>query len=236
MQYTQDAILTHQPVKGARGWHIHAKNDVVGDAFEIVARSMSYAQLAAEETLEVLSAQAADTTQKLTIFGINDSGKQYQETVSLNGTTVVNTTGTFRYVENAVLDKEAAGAITIRKKTGDTLIMTIAVGSIESQICQHFNGEKKSYVTMFSAQLESLDNDCLVELRWYPDDADCLDAGDGFKVLDRIPLYVTEGPNPAPHVYPQHILVPAGGWLSVYAKGAAASAVVSATIQGYDEV
>ena len=234
--FPREAVYLGNMAHGAMGFHIHAANDTIGQAWEIQARSMAtaYAQLAAADTIEIVSASGDDTTQKVTVFGVNSAGNRVYETGTLNGATAVDLATTFSYIENAYADKECAGIVTVRRNTGATFIMEVPVGELNSQVCQHFNGQYRAAVTMFGANLEDLDQDCLVQLRWYPDDADCLDSGDGYEVLDRIPLYVTEGPNPTPHIYPQPIILPAGGWLSAWVYGQAASANASVTIQGYN--
>lgn len=236
--------LFSQPVTGARGWHLHCVNTNIGSTAELMAPStFTYAQNDGVDELEFASSSTADTTQYITAYGIDNAGKKIKETKLLTGQTVVNTTDTWLYFENAWLDKEAAGTVSI-DDDGATLIAEIEIGSTNTGICQHFNGEEESYVTYFRAGAWGRSKRSInFELRWYPDDADCLDAGDGFEVLDRIMVgggYDTNErsyqQSPAPNVYPMPIgPLAKGGWICVYATGVDGDTCNGwVTLQGFD--
>ena len=89
---------------------------------------------------------------------------------------------------------------------------------------------------MFKAGInDNVPDTVTFDLRWYPDDADCLDAGDGFLILDRIVCVgISEVQQPAPIIYPQPIECPAGGWIVVYGLGGAANCMGHVTLQGFD--
>lgn len=243
MENPIEATLLSRPVLGANGWHKFADNTDIDAALEIMAfiQASPYAQIASAEEIEVVSANGADTTQYITIFGIdNADGNQTSERIGpLTGATAVTTTTVFRYYEGALLDKECAGAVTIRKKTGDTFISGIAIGSLTDYVCQHFNGEKTTYITYFDAGLDDNATDTVTfDLRWYPDDADCLDAGDGFIILDRIVAHgvaiATSAPGGLGKAYAQPIRCPAGGWIAVYALAGQDNCEGFVTLQGFD--
>lgn len=218
------------------GWSVNGADDDIDATAELITElDTTYAQLAAEDTLEVLSSDSADITQIVTITGIDNSGNRILVTRALDttdGTTVVSTTATFRYVDQVSVDTECAGTITVRRATGDTFITSIPIGTLEATMVQHFNGEKTSYITGWSANCESTTGTVLFELRWYPDDADCLDATDGYIVIDRIQFNNVH--DNQVRSFPQHIKCPAGGWIAVYGTGGNANSDGSVTIQGYD--
>jgi len=82
-------------------------------------RSYKAVQPDAGTTLEVVSSDAGDTTQTLTI---EDEGAATTGDVSLNGTTAVTTTATFSDIDAFELDAETAGDVTISDGSGNTLV------------------------------------------------------------------------------------------------------------------
>jgi len=228
-----DATYERNRVREVVGWSVFGSDDDIGTSYELITElDTTYAQLAAEEAIEVLSASSGDTTQTVTVIGIDNAGKKVSEDFTLAGATVQTSTAVFRYVDQVSSDKECAGAITIRKKTGDTLITSIPVGSLDAGMVQHFNGEKTSYVTGWRASCTSTTGTLIFELREYPDDADCLDAGDGYRVLDSIVFTNVLGTQNRPFTQP--IKCSAGGWIAVYCDGGTDNADGSVTVQGFD--
>lgn len=80
------------------------------------------------DTVEVVSDAAGDTTQTVTVYGRNTGGSLINEVINLNGTTVVNGATTFERIEKIVVSAAHTGAITVRKATGDTAIVIIESG------------------------------------------------------------------------------------------------------------
>jgi len=244
--YASEAGFFNRPVPGAVGWHFHAMNDNIGSTVGLMkpTSGTTHAQLAAEDLIEGDSDQAGDTAQSLTVWGINNSGKKERETIALSGTTAVNGTVTWRYIENIRADAESAGIMWVARNTGNTFIMEIEAGWLTSGIAQHFNGEDKSYITYFRAGMFGRSKKSInFELRWYPDDADCLDSGDGYEILDRVMVgggydcdERTYNQAPCPSVYPMPIgPLPAGGWISVWAIGVDGDTCKGwCTLQGFD--
>ncbi len=115
-------------------------------------------------------------------------------------------------------------------RAGNTFITSIPIGQIEAGMAQHFNGQYNSYVHNWSATSREMTG-VRLELRWYPDDADSLDASDGYKVLDRISIVTWD-------TVWGNINLPvkcnSGGWLAVYGIGMYDNEIVAVTIQGYD--
>ena len=229
----RECTLFSQPMSGVRGWHLHAYNSVIGGTLEFMAPStFTYAQNDGVDQLEFVSSDSGDTTQYITAYGIDQYSKKVSQNVILTGDTVVLSTDTWLYFENAWLDAEAAGTVTIQDEDNNS-IAEIEIGSINTGIAQHFNGEEESYVTFFAGGLYDGTKDATYVLRWYPDEADCLDAGDGFEILDELYCPVESGHDN--HVYPTPIgPLPKNGWLSVWAIADAASAKGWVTLQGFD--
>lgn len=233
--FALDSIYEVNKHQVIRGWHVIAVDDDLSNAATLVTdEDTAYAQAASAQVLEVLSSSASDITQTVVVHGINSSGKQCEESFTVDGTTVVVGTTTFSYVDNVEMDIEAVGTITVQTKD-DTDVTVIPIGSLVSQISQHFCGEKVSYITAWSAGVNSSAACVTFTLRYYPDDADCLDPTDGFIVLDTI--YIDDAvtsPYNAQRVFAQPIRCPAGGMVAIYAIGDADNGAGSVTMQGFD--
>lgn len=80
------------------------------------------------DTVEVVSSAAGDTTQTVTIYGRTSQGVLVNEPLSLNGTNVVNGAQNFERIEKIVVSASHTGTITVRKATGDTTIVAIESG------------------------------------------------------------------------------------------------------------
>lgn len=99
----------------------------VGGASDVDHRPV-FTAMAANDTLEILSDNAGDTTQQLTITGRAATGEQQSDTKTLSGTTPVAVTGTFERMLKVVMDSDAVGTVTVRRATGAITIGTIPVG------------------------------------------------------------------------------------------------------------
>ena len=233
-----DAVYERDRASEVTGWSLYGADDDVDTTAQLITElNTTYAQLAAEDKLEVLSDTISDTQQKVTIEGIDNTSKRIKETVTLNstiGTTEVTTTANFRYVDQAYLSSStAAGTITIRRATGNTFITSIPAGEMEAMMSQHFNGEKDSYITMWGAGISSTLAGIIFDLRYYNDDARCLAPTTGYRVLDRITTdNSTLGMNI--HSFEQPIKCPKDGWIAIYGTGGANDADGEIIIQGYD--
>jgi len=236
LSMASDAVYERIKLDETIGWSISGSDDDIDAAYELITElDTTFAQLAAEDSLEVVSASAADITQSVTISGIDDDGNKNSETIALDttaGTTAITSVLTWRYVDQVTVDAECAGAITVRRATGDTFITSIPIGSLDATMIQHFNGEQDTYITGWRASVTTTTGTVIFELREYPDDADCLDAGDGYRVLDSIALTNVLSTQDRP--FNQPIKCSAGGWICVYAIGGAANSDGTVTLQGYD--
>ena len=228
--YTKDKAISYE------GFSIFGADDDMSTSATLVTElDTTYAQTDAEDTLEIVSSDDADITQTVTITGIDDEGNRVTEALPLDtvkGSNVETTSTTFRYVDQVSVDTECAGVITVRDATDDNLITSIPIGALEATMVQHFNGEKDSYITGWRANVTSTTGTVLFQLRWYPDDADCLDPTDGYKVLDEIQFTNVLGSQDRP--FPQPIKCPAGGWIAVYSTAGTDDADGSVLVQGFD--
>jgi hypothetical protein len=101
-----------------------------GGAIDLDVRP-SFTQIAATDNIEVLSSNVGDTTQTLTVQYRNAAGAFLTENINLNGTTPVTSVASMERVLGARLGADAAGIVTVRRATGDTLIGTIPIAERE---------------------------------------------------------------------------------------------------------
>lgn len=91
----------------------------------------------AGDAIEVLSSDAADTTQTVTIYGTKTgtTTSVVSETVALNGTTAVaTTTTTWQNILGIELSASCAGTVTIREASADQTVTTISTGNLSAGI------------------------------------------------------------------------------------------------------
>jgi hypothetical protein len=234
--FAADAIFEHDKNYEVKGWSVFSADDDIDTTAQMITElDTTYAQLAAEDEIEVLSSSTSDITQTVTIKGIDSNGNQVEEDVALStlgdGTTVTTSDTIFRYIDQASLDVPTVGTVTIRRETGDTFIISIPPAILEAGIVQHFNGEKVSYLYGWDASVTSTTGTVTYDLRWYPDDSKCLSPTTGMVTLDTIAL--TNALGTESHELP-NIRLPKGGWLTVYATGGSANADGTVRIYGFD--
>ncbi len=100
---------------------------ISGGAFDPDNRA-TLVQMAANDTLEVLSAAPGDTTQLVTVTGRNAAGAVISDSKTLSGTTPVAFTGTFERVQKVVMDSDAVGAVTVRRASAGPTVGVIPIG------------------------------------------------------------------------------------------------------------
>lgn len=106
-----------------------------GNTIASAVAGLAFTNQPANDTITVVSAGAGDTTQTVTIYGTTHGGVTLvKETVSLNGTTPVDTIKTDWGVVVAVTKSAAtAGTVTVKEKSGGATItaaLTAAVLSV----------------------------------------------------------------------------------------------------------
>jgi hypothetical protein len=98
--------------------------DVSATAEHIWPTGGAYTYRTSAAVIPFASAEAADITQTVTVTGLNSAYALISETITLNGTTTVNTVNSYLRVHSVELSAAAAGAV-----TGGTII-TIAAGAL----------------------------------------------------------------------------------------------------------
>lgn len=229
--FASDAMYERSRPHEIKGWSVSVRDADIDVPRELITQlSTTYAQLAAEDRIKVGSSSASDSGITVTVTGISTTGTKLSESFTLTGDTLAPSVATFRYIDQVEADQECVGIIAVRRLTGETFITSIPSEKIVAGMAQHFSGQYDSYVTNWSAITET-STGLELELRWYPDDADSLDASDGYKILDRISI-ATHDTVSGNIVLP--VKCPKGGWIAVYGGGAVANKTASVLMQGYD--
>jgi hypothetical protein len=102
----------------------------IGGAIDETVK-VTFTDLTASDTVEILSSSGSDTSQTVTIYGRNDAGELISEAETLDGLNVQTTTATFERILKVVMSATAAGIVTIRKQSDDAEIATLEVGLTE---------------------------------------------------------------------------------------------------------
>lgn len=122
------------------GWlHRHGRNPSIGVSAESIWAGgglYPWSSWDTAGTLTVVSSNAADTTMTLLIVGLNNDFDEISETVTLNGTTSVPTTLSYRRINRATITSstEPAGNITIAKSA--VTVAYIATGNNQTLLSQ----------------------------------------------------------------------------------------------------
>lgn len=99
----------------------------IGGGIDLTTR-ISFVDIAATDQVEIVSDNAGDTTQTVTLDGRNAAGEKISDPVTLNGTTVAVSALTFERIEEILVSAAHAGNITIRDQDSDTEIAVIESG------------------------------------------------------------------------------------------------------------
>lgn len=99
----------------------------IGGAIDTSVR-LVFSDIVATDTVEILSDNAGDTTQTVTIYGRDSGGTLVSDALSLNGTTVVTSTQSFERITKVTVSAAHTGTITVRDTATDTTIAAIESG------------------------------------------------------------------------------------------------------------
>lgn len=105
------------------------------------------ADIAAPGVLEYLSSDAGDTTQTVTVYGLDASDLPVTETVSLTGTTVVTGTQSFAKVLGCVKSAATLGTVTVRS-TVPTTLFSMAAAILSRGVVLLTNAMAQGVVTL----------------------------------------------------------------------------------------
>lgn len=86
-------------------------------------------QLSANDSVQVVSSSAGDTTQRVVVYGLDASNAALSETLNLNGTTAVIGTAVFSKILGARVIGTTVGTVSVKTDDGGTTILTIAAGT-----------------------------------------------------------------------------------------------------------
>jgi len=93
-----------------------------------LGQDASFTQAPGASLLEVLSSNAGDTTQTVTVYGLNASNVPTTQTVTLTGTTPVAIPGTWNLETAFVMSAVALGTVTLRIAGGGATVVTLTAG------------------------------------------------------------------------------------------------------------
>lgn len=124
-----------------------------GGAIDTLRRP-DYTQMAASDTVRIVSTNAGDTTQTVTITGRKADGTLASEVLNLNGTTVVTSSNTYERLLKAEMSATALGTVTVARTTGPTTIRAIPVGergfqAVFQQLASDPSTTKNWYMKIF---------------------------------------------------------------------------------------
>ncbi|MGE4190744.1 MAG: hypothetical protein AB7G12_12710 [Thermoanaerobaculia bacterium] len=107
-----------------------AQGGAIDETTRVVFDSSSLANTL-NDTVDVVSSNAGDTTQTVTVTGRSASGSIVTEELELNGTTTVNGSVEFERILKVVIDASHAGTVTLTKNTGGSTVVAIETGVLE---------------------------------------------------------------------------------------------------------
>ncbi len=104
--------------------------DLAGDTLDTSSVGIAFTNQPANDGIEIVSADAADTTQSITLYGTTTgTDTVVVETVALNGTTAVSSVKTdWGVLLGYTLSASCAGTVTVREASGNATISTITTG------------------------------------------------------------------------------------------------------------
>jgi hypothetical protein len=203
-------------------------NEAVGASHETVCTQGGIRNiLTSGEILKVSSTSADDTNtgsghaRRVRIRGILDDGTQGQEDVLLNGTGVVETTSSWRHINDFRVQKVGsggavnAGTINAYANDGTTILCQIAAGENQQQAaCWAVGDQEAAYLNSF---VVSATGDAIVSVWVNPNPAN-------LPFFQKLTMFVGAG-GPAPYQLPNPFPIPAGGIVEFRAKRAGGSDV-----------
>jgi hypothetical protein len=106
----------------------NAANPAAGSTIGTSSAGGNFANQPLNDSVQVLSSSAADTTQIVTLYGTTTgTNTVVKQTVALNGTTAVTSAKVnWGQILGVTLSASCAGTVTIRKTTGPATIITLA--------------------------------------------------------------------------------------------------------------
>jgi len=122
----------------------------IGGAIDTTVR-LVFTDISPAGLIEVVSSNAGDTTQTLTVYGRNSAGELISEAKTVNGLSVIDFTTTFERLLKATLSGAGAGTITLRKdgNAGDLMVFEAGVTEIRrpfyNAVAEGSGGAQRTY-------------------------------------------------------------------------------------------
>src|SRR4030067_2797351 len=122
----------------------------IGGAID-TANKVEFTDITPPGLIEMVSSNAGDTTQTVTLYGRNASGVLINEAKALNGVTVVDFTLSWERILKVVMTATAVGTVTIRKDAagGDLILMEPGVTQVRrlfySALAEEVGGSARNY-------------------------------------------------------------------------------------------
>ncbi len=109
------------------------------------AKKVTFADLVNTGTVEVVSDNAGDTTQSVTVYGRNAAGEKINETINLNGTTPVSGSLSFERLMKVTKSATTTGNVTVMSTTNDHTGTAQAGGADEVTLASGASGTDNAY-------------------------------------------------------------------------------------------
>lgn len=109
----------------------------IGGAIDVTKKPL-FTRLGSLSTLEMLSSDAGDTTQTVTIYYLDAAGTLQSETKTLNGLSIVSFVASMLTFLRAVKSTTTTGTVTIRKSSAGATIVTQEAAVVLAQM-PHYN-------------------------------------------------------------------------------------------------
>ena len=120
---------------GTAGKAISFIDSTVKDTEIASFKGAGFTNQPANDGVTVVSTSADDTTQTITIIGVDNAGAYMTEDIELKGTTDANSTNTdWGTVSAVILDAACAGAVEVSETSGGLEIITLAAGDLSAGI------------------------------------------------------------------------------------------------------
>lgn len=104
-----------------------------GGGIDLATKAV-FTDIAATDSVKIVSDNAADTTQVVTITGRDASGAIISSIINLNGTTLsAASSNTFERILKIVIDSSHAGTVTVSRNTGGATIATLETGILSAR-------------------------------------------------------------------------------------------------------
>jgi hypothetical protein len=110
---------------GASSFEVDFERDDAGQD------SLVTTQATGGASIEVLSSDVGDTTQTVTVYGLDATNTPQSQTVTLSGTSPVAVPGTWNLETAVVLSAACAGTVTVRNAAGAVVIFDVPAATLE---------------------------------------------------------------------------------------------------------